>query len=301
MRMRIHELIREWFRREGFLEVQTPSIVRATGQEPYLEPLKTSVRDNRNNETPAYLITSPEYALKKLLVAGFPKIFELARCFRNNEPTGGLHNPEFTMLEWYRAGSDYHGIMEDAERLVSFVAQAIRQKGNKAERLDLTPPWERLSVAEAFKKYANIDLDQELGRENFDEWFFKIFLTHIEPKLGFEKPTILYDYPALMAALAKLKVEDPRYAERFEIYIGGKEIGNAYSELEDPEEHRKRFINEQKMRQNEGKDVNPIDEDFLAALGAGLPKCGGISIGVDRLAMILLDATTIREVLFFPW
>lgn len=295
--MKIRELVRAWFRAEGFFEVETPALVRAPGQEPNLNPLETIARDERGTEAAAYLITSPEYALKKLLVAGFPKIFELARCFRNNEPAGGLHNPEFTMLEWYRAGADYRGIMEDVERLAYFIAQGLP---TTACRLPLTyfePPWERLSVGEAFTRYANADLDSITS----DDAFFKIFLTHIEPKLGQDKPTILYDYPARMAALARIKKDDPRYAERFEVYVKGVEIANAFSELGDATEQRRRFLEEQDIRRRAGTSVHPIDEEFLAALARGLPDSGGIALGLDRLAMILLDAESIREVVFFPY
>ncbi len=309
---KVRELIRTWFRSEGFLEVETPTLVRAPGQEPHLDPFETVVQNERHERRPAFLTTSPEYALKKLLVAGFPKIFELARCYRNGEPRGNLHNPEFTMLEWYRAGTDYRGIMNDAEQLVYFVVNELfaNRRSQIADhtisdkRLAISffaPPWERLSVRESFRKYAAIDLDAELGRADFDTWFFKIFLTHIEPKLGQNKPTILYDYPASMAALARLKADDPCYAERFEVYLRGVELANAFSELGDAAEQRQRFLDEQAVRTRAGKLAHPIDEDFLAALQAGLPECGGIALGVDRLAMILLDAQSIDEVVFFPY
>lgn len=309
--MEIRRLMREWFYAHDFFEVETPSLVRTPGQEPYLYPFETIVRDERGRETSGYLITSPEYALKKLLAAGFSRVFEFSRVFRNNEPADALHNPEFTMLEWYRADTDYRGIMEDVEQLVNFVANQLsvtltppsplEGEGKGRGGIDFKPPWERVSVREAFKKYAEVDLDTELGRENFDEWFFKIFLTTIEPKLGLHKPTILYDYPASMAALAVIKKDDPRYAERFEIYMHGIEIANAFTELGDSAQQRRRFIEEQKIRVSLGKPVHPLDEEFLAALGSGFPKAGGIAIGVDRLAMVLLDAKSIREVLYFPW
>lgn len=305
--MEIRRLIREWFGREGFIEVETPTVVRAPGEEPHLNPFELTVRDERGNETSAYLITSPEYALKKLLAAGFPKIFELARCFRNNEPTGGLHNPEFTMLEWYRAGTDYHGIMEDVEQLVHFIAEQLvnitttptlppRGRGVGRGGIDFTPPWERLSVREAFKKYAATDL-LTVGA---DDEFFKIFLSKIEKNLGNSKPTILYDYPASMAALARLAPQDVRYAERFEVYIQGIEIANAFSELIDAKEQRKRFLEEKEIRRRAGRPVHPIDEELLAALNA-CPDSAGIALGVDRLAMVLLDVPSIRDVMFFSW
>ncbi|MBI4133298.1 EF-P lysine aminoacylase GenX [Candidatus Uhrbacteria bacterium] len=295
--MEIRRLIREWFLREGFVEVETPVLVRAPGQEPYLNPLETVVRDERGTEVAAYLITSPEYALKKLLVAGFPKIFELARCFRNGEPRGRLHNPEFTMLEWYRAGTDYRGIMEDCERLVYFIAQQLPITNYQLPVTFFAPPWERLSVRDAFNTYADTDLEAVAS----DDEFFKIFLSKVEPHLGRSQPTILYDYPASMAALARIKRDDPRYAERFEVYINGIELANAFSELGDADEQRERFLSEQETRRGAGRPIHPIDEEFLAALKAGLPECGGIALGVDRLAMVLLDAKSIREVVFFPY
>lgn len=300
--MEVRRLIREWFRLQGFFEVETPILVRAPGQEPHLSPFETVVRDERGMEMPARLITSPEYALKKLLVAGFPQVFELARCFRNNEPTGGLHNPDFTMLEWYRAGTDYRGIMEDVEQLVFYIHQnLLRTTYYILRTVDFTPPWEHLSAREAFQRYAGVDLERELDRPDFEDWYFKTFLTKIERMLGHTKPTILYDYPASMAALARLKPTDPRYAERFEVYVRGLELANAFSELTDVKEQRRRFLGEQEARRKAGKPVHPIDEEFLAALEAGLPSCGGIALGVDRLAMVLLDARSIREVLSFPW
>lgn len=300
--MEVRRLIREWFRLHDFFEVETPALVRTPGQEPYLSPFETVVRDERGRETPARLITSPEYALKKLLAAGFPKVFELARCFRNDEPTGGLHNPDFTMLEWYRTGTDYRGIMEDAEQLVYFVSQKLRAMSYKLPvTIDFSPPWERLSVREAFQKYVHVDLEQQFHRPDFEDWYFKTFLTNIERELGRSKPTILYDYPVGMAALAREKPEDPRYAERFEVYVNGIELANAFSELTDARRQRERFLLEQEVRRKAGKPVHPLDHEFLAALESNLPPCGGIALGVDRIAMTLLDAKSIREVLFFPY
>lgn len=298
----LRRLIREWFRNQGFFEVETPALVRAASQEPYLSPFEIRVRDEQGGEEQAWLITSPEYAMKKLVAAGFPKIFEVARCFRNREPRGSLHNPEFTLLEWYRTETDYRGIMEDTEQMVSWVADGLEKEGFTVQKtVNLDPPWERLSVREAFKQYADVELENEFGRKDFEDWFFKTFLTSIEKKLGHDSPTILYDYPASQAALARLKPEDPRYAERFEVYMGGVELANAFSELSDVNEQRNRFVKEQAMRQKMGEPAHPIDEEFIAALEAGLPPCGGIALGVDRLAMSLLDAKSISEVLFFPY
>lgn len=299
--MEIRRLIREWFRMQEFVEVETPVLTRTPGQEPHLSVFETRAQ-TASGVDDAYFITSPEYALKKLLAAGFPKIFELARCFRNNEPTGVLHNPEFTMLEWYRADTDYQGIMNDVEQMVSWIARELwKIKDFDCKiKVDLTAPWERLSVKDAFACYASVDIEKEFERSDFEDWFFKTFLTRIEQKLGKERPTILYDYPACMAALARLKQDDPRYAERFEVYVNGIELANAFSELTDPDEQRKRFLHEQEQRKADGKPVYPLDESFLSALSE-MPRCGGIALGVDRLAMCLLDAKSIHEVLFFPY
>jgi len=287
--MMIRRLIREWFFEEGFVEVETPAMVRFPGQEPYLNPLQTVVCNERGNKEDVYLITSPELAHKKLLAAGFDKIFELARCFRNNEPRSLLHNPEFTMLEWYRSRVDYKKIMDDVEGLVSNIAFKLGK--------DIKKPWEQITVKDAFKKYADINLDNELQRPDFDDWFFKVFLTYIEPKLGLIGPVILYDYPASMAALAKIKEEDHRYAERFEAYIDGLELANVYSELTDVAEQKKRLLEEVVEREKIGKDVFEIDEDFMEALENGLPKSAGGALGVDRLVMALLSCQNIVDVI----
>lgn len=293
--MKIRQLIREWFFREGFDEIETPSLVRFPGQEPYLYPFEVVVKNESDKKSDCCLITSPEYAHKKLLAAGLPKIFEMARCFRNNEPVGGFHNPEFTMLEWYRSDASYEDIMKDVEQLVFFVSERL------SITRDFKPPWERLSVKEAFARYAKIDLENELDRPDFEDWFFKTFLSQIELKLGQGKPTILYDYPACFAALASLKLKDERYAERFEVYVKGVELANAFSELTDATLQKQRFLAEQKIRKDLKKPVYPIDEEFLAALAAGPKTSSGIALGVDRLAMVLLDAKALNEVLFFPY
>ena len=312
--------VRAFFDAQGYIEVETPVVVAKPGMEPHLDPFETTVADPFGNRYPAFLITSPEYAMKKLLVAGFPKIYQLARCFRNGEAFEGRHNPEFTMLEWYRTGTDYVGIMDETEALVAEVARksvyrtTIERNGHV---IDLAKPWERLTVKEAMMRHAGIDLDAALEDKgvfldfarshghsvsddvSWDDAFFLVFLNEVEPKLGLERPVILYEYPVSMAALSKA-AKDPRYAERFEVYIGGLEVANAFTELTDAKEQRKRLEEERGLRKSLGRTDYGPDEDFLAALEEGMPEAGGIALGFDRLMMLLLGEDDIRHVQAFP-
>lgn len=283
------KVMRSFFDRREYVEVETPILISKPGMEPFLTPFKTEVKDPQGESYDGHLITSPEYAMKQLLVAGFPRIFQLTKCFRNGEDFGGLHNPEFTMLEWYRTETDYQGIMNELEELVMTVAEALGR--------NVGAPFERLTVSDAFKKYA--DKDALVLSEDESEFHY-VFLNQIEPYLGKEAPTILYDYPASMAALSKIKKEDSRFAERFELYVNGVEIANAFSELTDASEQRKRFEEEQELRKSLGKDSQELDEDFLSALEEGMPEAGGIALGVDRLIMALLGEDDIRRVMAFP-
>jgi elongation factor P--(R)-beta-lysine ligase len=313
-RAKIMEAIRDFFASEGFVEIEAPLLVRSPGMEPNLSPFKTAVTDHVGKKFDGYLITSPEYACKKMLAAGMDKIFSLGKVFRNGEQFGGAHNPEFTMLEWYRAGETYEKIMDDTERLVAFCAKAIAYN-LQPTTYNLTAPWARISVKDAFAQIG-LNLDERLTRDtmakaaadrgcavspddSFDDCFFKIFLTEIEPELGRERPTILYDYPIQMASLSRAKENDPRFAERFEAYANGLELCNAFSELVDPAEQRRRFEEEAKERAKHGKDVPPVDEDLLSALGE-IRSAAGNALGVDRLVMLLTGAGSIDDVLLFP-
>ena len=329
LRAKIISLIREFFKREDFLEVETPSLVRLPGMEPHLDPVKVFL-PILGGRRESYLITSPEYAMKKILASGFQRIFQICKSFRGGEAMDDLHNPEFTILEWYRADADYKSIMDDIEKLIAFIGVNLKNKKRviypkkiknlkikyQGKIIDLTPPWPRLTVRESFWKYAGVDLDKVLDRDSiayaaikkgyivskndsFDDIFFKIFLSEIESHLGKEKPTILYDWPAQMAALSRKKESDPRYAERFEVYIGGLELGNAFSELVDSDEQRKRLIAERNLRKKLGKEIYDIDNDFLDALRE-MPPSGGIAMGVDRIVMMFTDAKRIDEIMFFP-
>ena len=304
--------IRRFFDEKGFVEVETPLMVPQPGMEPHLEAFQTTYEMRQ-----FYLHTSPEYAMKRLLAAGFERIYQICKVFRH-EPVGRMHMPEFTMLEWYRAYADYTDIMVDTEYLIARLAtdlygEPVVRTGQYA--VDLTPPWERISVREAMLRYAGIRADpysdtaafiRQAGHSTVDKddppdvAFFKVFLDRVEPHLGVQKPVILYDYPAPMAALAKRKYDAPDLAERFEVYIAGVELCNAFTELNDPDEQRQRLEEEIAQRVREGNPAYPIDECFLSALEYGMPPSGGIALGVDRLIMLLTGASSIGEVMAFP-
>jgi elongation factor P--(R)-beta-lysine ligase len=334
-RAKIIEEAREFFKERDFLEVETPSLVKLPGMEPYLDVFKTRFEPEGHKEGGSvgaedmYLITSPEYAMKKLLVGGAEKIFQICKSFRNKETGGPLHNPEFTLLEWYRAYADYEDIMKDTEELVCDLAvlvngeSVIRFQGRE---IDVSTPWPRMKVKEAFEKYAGIPVSdfEDLERMRaavrgkgykvsdeapFDELFFVVFMNEIEPKLGLvesgkesdevTRPVILYEYPASMAALSK-KCADERYAQRFEAYIAGVELCNAFTELNDWSEQKKRLMAEREERKRLGKHDYAVDDSFVSALRFGMPPSGGNALGIDRLVMLLLDVPDIRDVLFFP-
>jgi lysyl-tRNA synthetase class 2 len=270
---------------------------------------------------PLWLHTSPEYAMKRLLADGFQRIFQLARVFRNGE-VSSTHNPEFTMLEMYRAGTDHEGIMSDLERAVEAGARALHPSGGTRFRfrgvdVDLAAPFERVPVAAAFAR-AGVDLEAcdgdaprlrraALDRgldagpdgEGFDDVFFRIFLQAIEPGLGAPRPVYLTDWPASMAALARIRRDDPRWAERFELYVAGLELANGFAELNDAAEQRRRLVAEREHRARLGRATYPLDERFLEAVGR-MPDAGGVALGLDRLLMILTGAGAVRDVLLFP-
>ncbi len=305
-RNRINELIRQFFKTEGFLEVQTPTLVKCAGQEPYLSPLAVNFQDEKNKSYQGFLITSPEYSLKKMLAAGFDKIFELAKVFRSKESFGGNHNPEFTMLEWYRTKANYRDTMKDTEKLIFFLNKKINRsnylnyQGNK---INLTLPWPRLSVKSAFLKYSGINLDKKWRSCSADDWntnFYSVFLNKIEPNFPKDKPLLIYDYPLPQASLAKRKNARSFYAERFEVYIAGIELANAFSELTDAKEQYQRLKEEQKLRKKMKKTFIPIDKDFIFALKLGLPRSSGVALGLERLQMLLLDIKDINDLLLFP-
>ncbi len=287
LRARIIRTVRQFFAENDYLEVETPIRIPAPASEAHIDAQPSGSW---------YLQTSPELCMKRLLVAGYPRIFQVCKCFRRDE-RGSRHIPELTLLEWYTAGADYNGMMAQCETLIVAVA---RQLGSgdvlhyKGQRIDLAPPWRRLTVAEAFDRLSSVSVEQALKENRFDE----VMGLDIEPHLGIAKPVFLYDYPAACGALARLKPEDRRLAERFELYIGGLELCNAFTELTDPSEQRLRFEEERKVRRLAGKSVYPLPEKFLSAL-KDMPASAGNAFGVDRLVMLFADATEIDDVVAF--
>lgn len=285
----IHDLIHAFFRSEGFLEVDTPLFVRTVAPERYIEPFSVNGW---------FLSTSPELHMKRLLAAGYEKVFQICHCFRRGE-RGRLHNPEFTMLEWYRTGADYMQLIQDMERLVPSLAEslglghAIRHQGRG---IDLEPPWPRVTVRDAFRRSAGWDPFGCLDEQRFD----LDLVDKVVPCFTNDRPAVLLDYPPAMASLARVRPSNPPVAERAEVFIGGLEVANAYSELTDAAEQERRFRLEMEGLKLQGRDNVTMPARFLEALPS-LPECGGIALGVDRLVMLFCDAASIDEVVLFPW
>ena len=234
--------------------------------------------------------------MKRLLASGYERIFQICRVWRDGE-RGSQHTPEFTLLEWYRSGTDYRDLMEECEAMIHNVASSVglgEVVSSRGYTLTLSAPWERISVSDAFHCYARMPMEKALKADLFDE----LMAREIEPRLGTEKPTFLYDYPSERGALARLKKDNPALAERFELYIGGVEVANAFSELVDAKEQRRRFIKEQSLRREMLKPTYPMPEKFLEELG-GMGPSAGIALGVDRLVMVLIDAPRIDDVVAF--
>jgi lysyl-tRNA synthetase class 2 len=321
-RARLQGAVRAHLAGRGFDEVETPCLVPAPGMEPHIQAFEASfVPEGGGEPRPLWLHTSPEYAMKRLLADGFDRIFQLARVFRNGE-VSATHNPEFTMLELYRAGTDHRGVMVDLEAAVEAGARALHPDGGtrlawRGRTVDWAAPYDRVRVADAFAT-AGVDLEAcggDAGRlraagrargidagpegEGFDDAFFRIFLHAVEPGLGLSRPVYLTDWPASMAALARLRADDPRWADRFELYAAGLELANGFSELNDAAEQRRRLVAERELRLRLGRPAYPLDEAFLEAVGR-MPDAGGVALGVDRLLMLLTGADRIEEVLLFP-
>jgi len=286
-RARIIRKIRQFFGERGYLEVETPYRIPAPAPESHIDAVPSGQW---------FLHTSPELCMKRMLAAGYEKIFQICRCWREGE-RGSQHIPEFTLLEWYRVRSDYLALMDECEALIQSLAVEIGLEERVTygdHNVLLTSPWERITVEEAFNCYAKISAKEALKQDLFDE----LMVSEIEPRLGTKTPTFIYDYPAERRAMARLKKDAPIVAERFELYLGGMEIANAFSELIDMEEQRKVFQAEIEIRRSLGKKVYPLPEKFLTELEE-MPSSAGIALGVDRLVMVLLNAKTIDEVVAF--
>jgi len=320
-RATITRAVRAWFTEQGFVEVETGILQVSPGNETHLHAPATELVGADGTHYLRYLRTSPEFACKKLLAAGENRIFELARVFRDRE-RGDLHLPEFTMLEWYRANAAYDAVMADTIVVIAQAAQAtgIRQFTFRDRSADPFAEPELLPVATAFARHAGIDLlatikngigDRDALAEaaaakvrvsDDDTWsdlFSKVLVEHIEPRLGQGRLTILYEYPAPEAALARVSAADPRVAERFEVYACGVELANGFGELTDAGEQRRRFVQSMDEKARRYGERYPIDEEFIAAVGE-MPQASGVALGFDRLVMLASGAVRIDQVVWTP-
>lgn len=286
-RAEILHKIRIFFITRGYLEIDTPSLIPAPAIESHLDAIQAGT---------FYLQTSPELCMKRLLAAGYPRLFQICHCWRDKE-RGSRHLPEFTMLEWYRSDADYNDLMLETVELLTDIAASYCEKGFlvvNENRIDMNGEWSRLTVRDAFRLYTKTSMEDALRDDEFD----RLMTESIEPYLGLTQPTIIYDYPAERAALARIKPGDPSVAERFELYVAGMELANAFSELNDAKIQRKRFIQESQVRAARNAPTYPMPEPFLAEIDL-MPPSAGIALGIDRLVMLLTGAETIDEVVAF--
>ncbi len=324
-RGRIKAALRAWFESEGFTEVECPALQISPGNEAHLHAFETRLIDRDGESLLRYLHTSPEFTAKKLLAAGETKIFDFARVFRNREG-GPLHSPEFTLLEWYRAGEPYERLMEDCAALLRLSATTTGASALtwRERTADPFAEPERLTVADAFMRFAGIDILATLTDDPAappdrdalaadaaahgyrvvpdDSWtdiYSRVLVQSVEPNLGMGRATILCEYPVCEAALSTPLASDPRVAERFELYACGVELANAFGELTDPAEQRRRFEEEMAIKQAIYGERYPLDEDFLAAL-AHMPPASGIAMGFERLVILSSGARGIDDVMWAP-
>lgn len=290
--------VRAFFRGRGFVEVETPLLVQSAGVEVHLAPVAARVSERYGAPpTTRYLITSPEYQMKRLLAGGMEKIFQICKVFRDGEH-GRRHRVEFSMLEWYRAYADYEALMTDCEELVTGLAATLGLGSSLSaggRRLDLSRPWRRLTFREALRERGGVSDPDALTADEQE----RVLVERVDPTLGASAPEFLIEWPASMASLARRKAGDPRVAERVELYAGGLELANGFSELVDPEEQAARFAADVSERCRLGLPPLPTDEGYLEALRVGVPPSAGIALGVDRLVMLLLGETDIANVLAF--
>jgi lysyl-tRNA synthetase class 2 len=286
LRAKMLQAIRRFFMEKGFLEVETPLLIPAPAPEVHIDAVAAG---------DWFLQTSPELCMKRLLAAGYRKIFQICKCFRAKE-RGARHLPEFTILEWYRADADYHNLMDDCEDLIAGVASQLafsKIAPGESEPFLLEKPWQRITVSDAFVRYAGMQVSEALDSDRFDE----VLACSIEPLLGLKQPVFLCDYPKEHGSLARFN-EKKGVAERFELYIAGIEIANGFSELNDADEQRRRFEEASQEREKRGHSVYPLSEKFLGALRQ-MPPSAGIAVGVDRLAMLFAGKKRIDDVVAF--
>jgi lysyl-tRNA synthetase class 2 len=305
----LRDATRAFFGARGYTEVETSYAVPIPGDEVHLRAFRTERERTDGSREPLWLHTSPEFAMKRLLVAGAGPIFQLARVWRNGEGSD-LHSPEFTMLEWYRPGAGMDALIDEVTAyLRAVLPPAVTCRGVTTSLAAI----ERLTVAEAFERHVGADLlataddapalaaaagTRLRTNENWEDLFFRLLLERIEPRLGRDRPTFLTRWPVAQAALARRDPDDPRVAERFELYVCGIELANAFVELTDADEQRARFVADRARRHAMSGPDWPLDEDFLAALAFGMPPSAGIALGFDRLAMIASGADRIDQVLW---
>lgn len=317
-RQALYSALRRFFTAEGYLEVETPLLIPTPGMEPHINAFEAGFIPETGVGTarPLYLHTSPEYAMKRLLADGAGPLFQLCKVFRNGE-VSETHNPEFTMLEFYRPNADYHAIMADLEGALAEAGRHATEGEPGADPAFFTrTPYERITVRDAVLRATGVDIrvhadGPSLKRAaeaigvwtgesvSFDDVFFHLFLERVERGLGHDRPTFLIEYPASMAALSRLKPGDSAVAERVELYAKGLELANGFSELTDAVEQRTRLLEEQDLRRKLGRSVYPLDERFLDAVGR-MPPSAGIAVGLDRILMLLLGVQRITDVLLFP-
>ncbi len=310
--------VRTFFYDLDYIEVDTPYLVPSPGMEPFLEPFTCEFRMG-HTRVRAFLPYSPEYSLKKLVVIGFSRIFQIAHAFRNGE-WSRWHEPEFLLLEWYRAPACYEEIMQEVEALIGMV---VRRLGGtlkwRGQIVDLAPPWPRARFVELIHRETGIDIMATAGSVtrlrravrrrglqpiprglDWNNGVLWLFLTYVEPHIDPTRPLFVIDYPPSMAALARIRPETG-LAERFELYLGGLELANGFSELTDPDEQTRRFQNDMRIRRRRSGTPVPPDDGFIEALQLGMPPTGGVALGLDRLIALLTDAPNLAAVLPLPW
>ncbi len=316
-RIKILKLTREFFWQKDFKEVETSVAVKFPGQEPYLNPIPVKFHDPNKKVYDFYLQTSPEFAMKKILGAGYKNIFQICKCFRDFEQFGGNHNTEFTMIEWYRVPGKPDNIMDDMENLFKYIDRKINATCHpeSERRICFNTTWERISMKELWKRELDINLDENLSLENlskiaedlgykvderdvYEDVFYKIFLNKIEAKLGIEKPVFVYDYPSQMCSLSKVCENDDRYSQRFELYINGIELANGFGELTVSQKQKQLLESDKEQRKGLGKETWDVDEGFIEAIDNIKDDASGVALGVDRMVMLFAGANNLNEVIF---